>query len=304
MTIIEVVSPLTKKSTVSLVQIIPVDRLVNEWNRDLGIDISKEFGDNKTIVLYQCDETKLRFFVPSTVAGSEHLYAQLQKFEWFYMPWKWEHDVLFSRLKKGEKILEVGCATGAFIEKLCSSGFEAEGIELNLSAVAVAKSKNLPVSETDLFNLAKNRPEQFDVVCSFQVLEHVSDPASFIKGCIDLLKPGGRLVICVPNIESFLGHQYNLLDMPPHHMTQWSAKAFQSLEGFFHLRLSHVRYEPLANYHIDGYLHAHQSRLYKISPIYRLLFNRHTLPLYKLALKAGFRRFCRGQSIYVEFVKI
>jgi SAM-dependent methyltransferase len=254
--------------------------------------------------LYQCNATGLRFFDPPTIAGSEYLYAQLQKFDWFYMPWKWEHEVLLSRLNKGERILEVGCATGAFVEKLCSAGFEVEGIESNSTAVADAQAKNLPVSTSDLFALASSKPAAYDVVCSFQVLEHVPDPAAFISGCIALLKPKGRLVICVPNNESFLKYQYNLLDMPPHHMTQWSVGTFQALEKLYPLRLTFVKYEPLARYHVDGYLYAHQKHLLAISSIYRLLLNRFTIPIIRYALKSRLSRFCRGQSIYVEFVKL
>jgi|CXWL01.1.fsa_nt_gi 2-polyprenyl-3-methyl-5-hydroxy-6-metoxy-1,4-benzoquinol methylase len=299
-----VVSPLTKEPECTFIEDVQIGKLINDWKNIFSIDVTKEFGNYEKVSLFRCDKTKLRFFLPSTIAGSEHLYAQLQKFEWFYMPWKWEHDALFSRLKKGEKILEVGCATGAFIEKVCSSGFEAEGIELNSSAVAIAKSKNLNVSETDLFELAKAKPGQFDVVCSFQVLEHVSDPAHFIKCCIALLKSKGRLVICVPNNDSFLKYQFNILDMPPHHMTQWSVSTFQALERLYPLCLTCVKYEALAYYHVDGYLFSHQKRLLAISSMYRLLLNHYSIPVIRFALKSGLRRFCRGQSIYVELVKL
>ena len=229
---------------------------------------------------------------------------QLQKFDWFYMPWKWEHKVLFSRLKTGEKILEVGCATGSFIEKLCSGGFEAEGLEFNSIAVAKAQEQKLPVSSIDLKVLACGNPAAYDVVCSFQVLEHVSDPAAFISDCLALLKPKGRLVLCVPNYESFLKYQYNLLDMPPHHMTQWSVDTFRALENLYPVHLSMVKYEPLAPYHIDGYLLAHQNRLRKKSRVNRLFLNKYSIHIIRILLKSSVRNFCRGQSIYVELKKL
>jgi SAM-dependent methyltransferase len=299
-----ILSPLTKNKDVSLLSSINAKQLIDDWKGSFAIDITKELAGIPQIDLYRCNETGLRFFVPASVAGGEHLYTQLQKFEWYYMPWKWEHEALYSRLKAEEKILEVGCATGSFVERLCSDGFDAEGIEFNLAAVAKAQDKKLPVSTVDLVTLANSKPMAYDVVCSFQVLEHVSDPAAFISGCIALLKPKGRLVICVPNNDSFLKYQYSLLDMPPHHMTQWSVNAFRALEKLYPLRLAYVRYEPLAQYHIDGYIFAHKKRLLEASSFFRLFLNRYTLPLARFVLHSGLRRFCRGQSIYVEFIKL
>lgn len=295
--------PLTGRENVEKIDSFDTRKLIDDWYKTFAINISNELEGYSKIDLYRCNETGLRFFVPTSAAGSEDLYAQLQKFDWFYMPWKWEHEVLFSRLKAGEKVLEVGCATGSFVEKLCSEGINAEGIEFNSAAVAKAQEKKLPVSSVDLVTLANSKPMAYDVVCSFQVLEHVSDPAAFINGCVALLKPKGRLVICVPNNESFLKYQYNLLDMPPHHMTQWSVDVFLALEKLYPLRLSCVKYEPLAKYHIDGYILAHQKRLLAISSFYRFLLNRYSIPVIRFALKSGLRRFCRGQSIYVELVK-
>ena len=298
-------SPLTGNSHVELLASMESVKLISDWNRSFAIDISGELEGISNIELYRCNETGLRFFVPASAAGGEDLYAQLQRFDWFYMPWKWEHEVLLSRLDVGDRVLEVGCATGSFIEKLCSLGFYAEGIESNSAAVAKAREKDLPVSSQSLTTLSRSKSETFDVVCSFQVLEHVSNPASFIGECLALLKPKGRLAICVPNNESFLRHQHNLLDMPPHHMTQWSIGAFRSLEKLYPMHLSCVKYEPLAPYHIDGYLFAHKKRLRSVAGgIFRLFLNDYSIPFFRFALKAGLRRFCRGQSIYVEMVKL
>lgn len=299
-----VLSPLTARSSVEKINSFETIKLIEEWKRSFAIDISRELEGIEKIGLYRCKETGLRFFVPATAMGSEHLYAQLQKFDWFYMPWKWEHGVLFSRLTGEERVLEVGCATGSFIEKLCAEGVDAEGIEFNPSAVAKAQEKNLPVSSQDLSTLLLSNPGSFEVVCSFQVLEHVSDPATFISECIALLKPKGKLVICVPNNESFLRYQYNLLDMPPHHMTQWTIKTFKALEKYFPLHLTCVKCEPLASYHIDGYLLAHKERLRTVAGgFFRLFLNNYSIPFLRFALKSGLRRFCKGQSLYVELVK-
>ncbi|MCX5823694.1 MAG: class I SAM-dependent methyltransferase, partial [Deltaproteobacteria bacterium] len=104
-----VISPLTNESQVSLLDEIPTSRLVADWNNTFSIDITKEFKDCSTIELYRCDKTGLKFFMPSTVAGSDNLYVQLQKFDWYYMPGKWEHAIALTSMQHGGRILEVGC---------------------------------------------------------------------------------------------------------------------------------------------------------------------------------------------------
>ena len=69
---------------------------------------------------------------------------------------------------------------------------------------------------------ADQRPGHYDAVTSFQVLEHVTEPASFLRACVKALRPGGRLLLGVPNNDSFLGLlEDNWLNMPPHHMSLW-----------------------------------------------------------------------------------
>ena len=296
-------SPLTGSSDITLLKTMVVDQLIKDWNQSLNIDISSEFRITE-IYLYQCNQTKLRFFFPFDIAGSEKLYGQLQKFDWFYMPNKWEHKIALKDLSTCNNILEVGCAFGSFIESALKSGLNAQGIELNSSAVEVARKNNLPVENLDLEEFADKYPLSQDAICRFQVLEHIPQPKNFIELCLKTLKPGGKLIFCVPNAESFLKYQYNLLDMPPHHMTQWTDATFKSLENIFPVKLEKVLKEPLAEYHIHGYLHSYCNHIRSISPLGKLIFNKYTLPLYQYLLKSGLRYFITGQSIYVEFRKL
>ena len=298
-----VISPLTNESQVSLLDEIPTSRLIADWNNAFSIDITDELKGCSKIELYRCDKTGLKFFMPSTIAGSDKLYVQLQKLDWYYMPWKWEHVIALTSMRKGERILEVGCGIGDFVEAVRSKGFAIEGIELNPAAIAAAQGKKLPVSETTLFDLANQEGEAFDVICSFQVLEHVPDPGVFIKGCISLLKHGGKLILCVPDNDGFLRYQYNILDMPPHHMTQWSLETFRAMEKMFPLRLCRVACEPLASYHVDAYINTYCSRFSDTGNPLRLLLNRYTAPFIRFLFMKGMRHLFRGQSLYIEYTK-
>lgn len=297
-------SPLTKTENVSLLKRISAEQLIKDWKRGLNIDISNELDGTSEISLYECNQTKLRFFTPANAAGSGKLYEKLQKFDWFYMPHKWEHDIALQDLEDCQDVLEVGAAFGDFVAAGIKAGLNITGIELNEAAIEVAQQKHLPVNFVDLHTFSEQYPESQDAVCSFQVLEHISDPTEFIQWSIDCLKPNGKLIFCVPNIESFLGHQYNILDMPPHHMLQWSERSFRALENLFSIKLERVEREPLASYHVSSYVRVYGDYFRKVMPLSRLLFNRLTMKIYDRLLNLGLRKKLIGQSIYVQFRKV
>lgn len=297
-------SPLTNNSDVTQISIVQSSQLIEDWKKTFQIDISSDISDCEEIYLYQCNQTKLFFFEPSTAAGSSGLYEQLQKFDWFYMPHKWEHQVALQDLRDCHDVLEVGCAFGSFIEAGLQAGLNMRGIELNDDAVKVSQSKGLPVSSLDLEEYANTYPSSLDALCSFQVLEHIPNPSKFLQWSVKSLKINGKLILCVPNADSFLKHQYNLLDMPPHHMLKWSEASFKSLEKLFPIKLEKIVREPLAPYHVSGYLTSYSNYFRTKSKLNKLLFNRYMLRFYEKILRLGCRRFLPGQSLYVQFRKL
>jgi ubiquinone/menaquinone biosynthesis C-methylase UbiE len=64
--------------------------------------------------------------------GDSKFYEQLEKFDWYYMPWKWEHEITLSYLDPKKRVLEIGCGTGSFVQKAADiSGAYIKGLELN-----------------------------------------------------------------------------------------------------------------------------------------------------------------------------
>lgn len=295
-------SPLTGTENVSVVREIDVDFLVKEWKRQLDIEVAEELAPHKTITLYQCEDTSLRFFRPVDTAGSGKLYEQLQQYAWYYMADKWEYREALKWFSAEEKTLEIGCGSGAFIALANAEKIHIEGNELNPEAVRVAQSKGFAVTGDSLEELAAQNVT-YDNVCNFQVLEHIAEPLPFLQQSVALLRPGGQMVIGVPNGEGFLKHLESIQDMPPHHMLQWTQAAFKSLESILPVKLEEVKYEPLAFYHVKGYVDGY-CKYYSKQGFFGKLFS--SLPFryfYYFFLLIGFRKFLNGHTFLVNFRK-
>jgi len=119
------------------------------------------------------------------------------------------------------ELLDIGCASGRFVSACVDAGWNVTGLEPSevLSGQAQQLLKNrariLPATlqEADL------DPRSFDAVTMWDVLEHVPDPGSFFRRAASLLKPGGLLLVNVPNLDSLparmLRHRWPLL-LPEH----------------------------------------------------------------------------------------
>jgi 2-polyprenyl-3-methyl-5-hydroxy-6-metoxy-1,4-benzoquinol methylase len=292
---------LCKKEYLVLETEIPSEIIKNLWRRDLQFDINDEIGTIKSFKLFKCCSCNVKFFYPS-LSGSNKLYKYLEKFDWYYMPEKWEHKVALKDLIKSEIILEIGSGFGDFLNTvILEKGNVIEGIELNETAVIESQRRGLPVKAIDLQEIVQEFPGHYDAVCSFQVLEHVPNPKEFLDNMCNLLKPGGKLIMGLPNANSFLKHQFNILDMPPHHMTRWSQSTLEKLPELFPIQLNHIKFEPLADYHVNGYVGAYLSKFAKVLKLNFINKPRLIQLISKILILTKMNKLLKGQSIYASY---
>ena len=128
---------------------------------------------------------------------------------------------------KNKQVLDVGCGGGILSDAMARAGATVTGIDLAGKSLKVAQlhalesqTPNVSYREISAEALAAETPAQFDVVTCMEMLEHVPDPASIVKACATLVKPGGWVFFSTlnRNPKSFLfaiiGAEYVLNLLP------------------------------------------------------------------------------------------
>jgi SAM-dependent methyltransferase len=110
-------------------------------------------------------------------------------------------DILAKSIPANGKILDIGCSIGLFMEVAQKSGFECVGLEPEPKSCDYALTRGLDV-RPDLFNDAGFPPASFDAITLFGVLEHLSKPKEMLADIMKALKPGGVVMVIVPNVYS------------------------------------------------------------------------------------------------------
>jgi len=127
----------------------------------------------------------------------------------------------------GRQVLDVGCGGGILSDSMARKGATVTGIDLSVKALRVAQlhaleagTPQLSYREISAEALAAESPASFDVVTCMEMLEHVPDPASVVRACSQLVKPGGWVFFSTinRNPKSFLfaivGAEYVLRMLP------------------------------------------------------------------------------------------
>jgi 2-polyprenyl-3-methyl-5-hydroxy-6-metoxy-1,4-benzoquinol methylase len=131
-------------------------------------------------------------------------------------------------LSPGMRVLDVGAGNGAAVRALRAAGVDAHGIEPEERAVAAAQAAGVRTVSVGTLEANPLEGERWDVVRMNQVLEHVPDPVDALRRVRELLAPGGRAVIGVPNFGSLgrrvFGASWDGLELPRHlhHFTRFS----------------------------------------------------------------------------------
>ena len=246
-----VTCPLSGSQNVSLLASLNTVDLAKLYRRKFKIDVSTEFGNITEINLYHCLDSDLRFFYPM-VTGSHTFYETLQKFDWYYLDEKYEYTFAGEFVKRSDSVLEIGCGKGVFAKKISSDRYL--GLEFNQKAIGTAAKEGITVLRESIQAHAEAHPNKYDVVCAFQVLEHIADIHSFVSSSLACLKEGGLLIYSIPSADTFIALVTNhILNMPPHHVSWWSDQCLYYTAKLFSLKVLAIQHEKLAANHRRWY---------------------------------------------------
>jgi SAM-dependent methyltransferase len=142
------------------------------------------------------------------------------------------------------RLLDVGCGKGRFLAAARDDGWQVVGVEFAPSLAASARlHEGVEVIAGDFLDAPLEG--DFDVVTMWHVLEHLPDPPRAVARAVELLRPGGRLVVSVPNIDSLQarlgGEEWLHLDLPRHlfHFSPRSLATLVKRAGLQVLRIGH-----------------------------------------------------------------
>lgn len=133
---------------------------------------------------------------------------------------------------RNRRVLDLSCGSGYGSAMLHEAGArEVLGIDLDPEAIEIARrhyeTPGLTFMEGDALDLPALEP--FDVIVSFETIEHLDRPSRFLDGCNDLLCPGGMLFVSTPH-----RHRVTADGKPanPFHHQEWTTSEFQKLLQF------------------------------------------------------------------------
>ena len=125
-------------------------------------------------------------------------------------------------LKRGAKVLEIGCATGDFIH-YASADFDMCGLDISEYAANEAKRRNPEIADRIHAGMIEEQhydDDFFDAIVLWDAIEHIWDPVKACKKLSRILKPGGRIFISTPNagslIARLMGRYWAFMTVPEH----------------------------------------------------------------------------------------
>ncbi len=142
------------------------------------------------------------------------------------------------------RLLDFGCGNGAFLQQMHRRGWNVLGLDASVGVVErILCELQLPAL-TGTLPHTQLVPESFDLITMWQSLEHVHRPLDVLHHAHELLSPGGRLIVSVPNIDSdafrWFGASWFGLDVP-RHLTHFAPATLQEMVRRAGFRVGSVR---------------------------------------------------------------
>ncbi|MBS1558283.1 MAG: class I SAM-dependent methyltransferase [Bacteroidetes bacterium] len=171
---------------------------------------------------------------------------------------------LIEQKSTGCKILDIGCGTGDFLKEMKENGWKAIGVEPSETARFKAQEKELEIVK----NIDEIEDDTFSAITLWHVLEHLHNPNEYLKKIHSLLSTSGKLIVAVPNLESYDANYYKnywaAYDVPRHlwHFNKTTIKKMMEQCGF---ELNEVKPLMFDSYYVsllsENHLHPNRNKI-------------------------------------------
>jgi 2-polyprenyl-3-methyl-5-hydroxy-6-metoxy-1,4-benzoquinol methylase len=175
--------------------------------------------------LIRCCNCRFVFMerIPSLQELSDHYGTYAYDGEGFISPITIQvyHDLLdeFEKYRQSGKLLDVGCGRGYFLTEAKKRGWKVYGTEYSDTAVKICSANGIEMKQGKL-NPSDFSEKDFDVITSFEVIEHINNPNEELQNIVSLLRKGGLFYCTTPNFNSlmryYLKTNYNVIGYPEH----------------------------------------------------------------------------------------
>lgn len=261
--------PLCCSENTVLLERLPFRKITDLYEKYLQVRVD-HLMQAESLAYCVCKQCDLRFFSPP-YSGDERFYNALQQYAWYYAEEKKEYAHAASHIKSEDALLDIGAGRGAFARMVPQARYT--GLEFSSEARNLAEREGTRVINQSVEEHSLTHSGTYDVIVSFQVLEHVPKPREFLLSAAKCLKPGGKLILAVPSFDGFVGRSLNaVLNLPPHHVSHWSDKALASIGRLLQMEIVDFHHERVSEMHRKWFLQSEIS-----SNIRRVLRRRSTL---------------------------
>jgi SAM-dependent methyltransferase len=203
---------------------------------------------------HKCTSCGYGAFVPP-ISGTSNFYNDITDESDYYIADKWEFQQAIALIKKHNvrSLLDYGSGGGAFLKEVRK---RFPDIELTAHDENPQSKKALKGTDIQfLQNLDDADDKKYDMVTTFQVVEHLEDPFTVLNKLKSLLNPEGVLILTVPNADGPIRHFPNALtEMPPHHVSRFNKSSLLKALGNAGYNVDFVGFEPLPKILWEGYL--------------------------------------------------
>jgi 2-polyprenyl-3-methyl-5-hydroxy-6-metoxy-1,4-benzoquinol methylase len=193
--------------------------------------------------VYECNSCKFEFSNPQ-IEGNELFYKWITNFDKYYNKHRWEYDFLdqFIASDNYHSILDVGCGNGVFFDVISKrNNIDLFGLDLSSKSIDTCHKKGYSNTYKSTLKefLKTNSGLKFDLITSFHVLEHISEPIEFLQNLVSLLNETGVLFISTPySPMSFEYDWFDVLNNPPHHLGRYNLSSYKKIAEQLNLNVS------------------------------------------------------------------